>query len=60
MIEVGIGESIESVRRHEAMGPVVFVASEDCLVGSGGWIIRHWPLKDGKEVGQPINTGSVA
>ena len=40
-IEVGIGESIESVRRHEAIGPVVFVAGGNCIVGSDCWIIRH-------------------
>ena len=59
-IEVGKGESIKIVQRHEAIGSVAFVTDGDYIVGGGGGggMIRRWRVKDGKEVGRPIDAGS--
>ena len=40
-------------------GPVVFVGDGDYIVGGDGNMMRRWRVKDGREVRQPMDAGSL-
>ena len=57
IVEKGEAKSIEIDHRADA-GPVAFVANGDYIVSGDGNEIRCWRVKDGREVGHPMDAGS--
>ena len=57
-VEKGKEKSIEIDPRVWA-GPVAFVADGNYIVSGDGNKIRHWRVKDGKEIGWPMDAGST-
>ena len=54
IVEKREAKSIEIDRRID-IGPVAFVADGDYIVSGDGSKIRRWRVKDGREVGQPMD-----
>ena len=56
IIEKGEAKSIE-IQEENAGGPVAFVADGDYIINGDGNKIRRRQVKDGQEVGQPMDAG---
>ena len=57
IVEKGETMPIE-IEGESTARPVAFVADGDYIVGGDGSTIRRWQVKDGKEVGRPMDAGS--
>lgn len=47
------------INGQDEIVPITFLAHGDYIIGGDGNKIRRWRVKDGKEVGQPMDAGSV-